>query len=188
MRLIVPSRCRNSRKSCDIGRHAFPIAGRWHRRSSFDRPGWIFSAVWRSSSWRLLIYGRARLILLKIKRARVICSDFLWSARARADDIIPLARIDWHSGKDPSDRQEIGCVIYEAMVPVEGLRADAGFQVVSEQDADNFLSEPGYRGVDRSDDPVVIQITWNEGRTAGQKALSKAITEGLETASGIPRG
>ena len=44
----------------------------------------------------------------------------------------------------------------------------------------------GYLGIDRSDDLVIIQITWNEGRTAGQKkALYKAITEGLGKAPGI---
>jgi 4-oxalocrotonate tautomerase len=41
-------------------------------------------------------------------------------------------------------------------------------------------------GIDRSNDLVNIQITWNEGRTAGQKeALFRAITEGLGKTPGI---
>jgi len=98
---------------------------------------------------------------------------------------MPLVRIDLRKGKDLTYRQEIGRVVYEAMVAV-GVPANARFQVVSEHDADNFLFDPGYLGIDRSDDLVIIQITWNEGRTAGQKkALYKAITDGLGKAPGI---
>ena len=50
----------------------------------------------------------------------------------------------------------------------------------------NFLFDAGYLGVDRSDDLVIIQITWNEGRTADQKkGLYKAIVDGLAKAPGI---
>ena len=114
-----------------------------------------------------------------------ISLGFLRSARAKGDEIMPLVRIDLRKGKDLTYRQEIGRVVYEAMVAV-GVPANARFQVVSEHDADNFLFDAGYLGIDRSDDLVIIQITWNEGRTAGQKkALYKAITEGLGKAPGI---
>ena len=103
---------------------------------------------------------------------------------------MPLVRIDLRKGKDLTYRQEIGRVVFEAMIAVGvGVPANARFQrfqVVSEHDADNFLFDAGYLGIDRSDDLVIIQITWNEGRTAGQKkALYKAITEGLGKAPGI---
>ena len=54
---------------------------------------------------------------------------------------MPLVRIDLRKGKDPTYRQEIGRVVYEAMVAVAGVPANARFQVVSEHDADNFLKE-----------------------------------------------
>ena len=99
---------------------------------------------------------------------------------------MPLVRIDLRKGKDLTYRQEIGRVVYEAMVAVAGVPANARFQGVSEHDADNFLFDPGYLGVDRSDDLVIIQITWNEGRTVDQKkALYKAIVDGLAKAPGI---
>jgi len=81
-------------------------------------------------------------------------------------------------GKDLSYRQEIGRVVYEAMIAVGfGVPANARFQVVSEHDADNFRFDAGYLCIDRSDDLVIIQITWSEGRTAGQKkVLYKAIS------------
>ena len=100
---------------------------------------------------------------------------------------MPLVRIDLRKGKDLTYRQEIGRVVYEAMIAVGvGVPANARFQVVSEHDADNFLFDAGYLGIDRSNDLVIIQITWNEGRPAGQKkALYKTITEGLGKAPGI---
>lgn len=99
---------------------------------------------------------------------------------------MPLVRIDLRKGKDLTYRQEIGRVVYEAMVAVAGVPANARFQVVSEHDADNFLFDAGYLGVDRGDDLVIIQITWNEGRTVDQKkALYKAIVDGLAKAPGI---
>ena len=100
---------------------------------------------------------------------------------------MPLVRIDLRKGKDLTYRQEIGRVVYEAMIAVGvGVPANARFQVVSEHDADNFLFDAGYLGIDRSDDLVIIQITWNEGRTTGQKkALYKAIADGLGKAPGI---
>ena len=66
------------------------------------------------------------------------------------------------------------------------MPANARFQVVSEYDPDNFLFDPGYLGIDRSDDLVIIQITWNKGRPVDQKkALYKAIVDGLGKAPGI---
>jgi phenylpyruvate tautomerase PptA (4-oxalocrotonate tautomerase family) len=52
--------------------------------------------------------------------------------------------------------------------------------VIAEHDAANFVFDPYYLGVRRSEDLAIIQITWNEGRTIGQKkALCKAIADGL---------
>ena len=101
---------------------------------------------------------------------------------------MPLVRIDLRKGKDVTYRQEIGRVVYEAMVAVTGVPANARFQVVSEHDADSFLFDPGYLGIDRSDDLVIIQITWNEGRSTDQKrALYKKIADDLHTTLGLRR-
>ena len=98
---------------------------------------------------------------------------------------MPLVRIDLHKGKDAAYRQDIGRVVYEALVRV-GVPQNDRFQVVGEYEADDFLYEPDYLGVHRSDDLVIIQITWNEGRTVEQKkALYKAIADGLAATLGI---
>jgi 4-oxalocrotonate tautomerase len=98
---------------------------------------------------------------------------------------MPLVRIDLCKGKDASYRQRVGRVVYEAMIGT-GVPANDRFQVVSEHDADNFLFDPDYLGIHRTNDLVMIQITWNEGRTVEQKKqLYKAIADGLARSLGI---
>jgi phenylpyruvate tautomerase PptA (4-oxalocrotonate tautomerase family) len=98
---------------------------------------------------------------------------------------MPLVRIDIRKGKDAAYRQEIGRVVYEAMVGV-GVPQKDRFQIIAEHDAGNFIFDPTYLGIERTDDLVIIQITWNEGRTVEQKkALYKSIAEGLARSPGI---
>lgn len=98
---------------------------------------------------------------------------------------MPLVRIDLRRGKDAAYRQEVGRVVYEAMIGV-GVPENDRFQVIGEHDSSSFIYDPSYLGIERSDDLVIIQITWNEGRTVEQKkTLYKAIAEGLGKSPGI---
>ena len=98
---------------------------------------------------------------------------------------MPLVRIDLRKGKDAAYRHNIGRVVYEALVSV-GVPEKDRFQIFGEHNADTFLFDPSYLGIERTDDLVIIQITWNEGRTVEQKkALYKAIAEGLTKSSGL---
>jgi phenylpyruvate tautomerase PptA (4-oxalocrotonate tautomerase family) len=98
---------------------------------------------------------------------------------------MPLVRIDLRKGKDAAYRHNIGRVIYDALVSV-GVPEKDRFQVIGEHEANNFLFDASYLGIERTDDLVIIQITWNEGRTVEQKkALYKAITEGLTRSPGL---
>ena len=51
---------------------------------------------------------------------------------------MPLVRIDLRKGKDAAYRQEIGRVVYDALVGV-GVPKDDRFQVIGEHEAENFL-------------------------------------------------
>jgi 4-oxalocrotonate tautomerase len=100
---------------------------------------------------------------------------------------MPLVRIDVRKGKDVAYRQQIGRVVYDALVGV-GVPKDDRFQVISEYDVESFLFDSDYIGIHRTDDLVIIQITWNEGRNPEQKkALYKAIADGLHSAVGLRR-
>jgi phenylpyruvate tautomerase PptA (4-oxalocrotonate tautomerase family) len=98
---------------------------------------------------------------------------------------MPFARIDMKKGKDAAYRQQIGLAVYEAMLDV-GVPKNDRFQVINEHDDANFMFDPSYLGIDRDDDLVIIQITWNEGRTLDQKkALYRGIVDRLAKAPGI---
>ena len=75
---------------------------------------------------------------------------------------MPLVRIDLRKGKDATYRQQVGRVVYDALLSV-GVPNNDRFQVIAEHEAGNFLFDPDYLGIRRSQDLVIIQVTWNEG-------------------------
>jgi 4-oxalocrotonate tautomerase len=92
---------------------------------------------------------------------------------------MPLVRIDLRKGKQVAYREGISRIVHEALVSV-GVPKDDRFQVIAEHDAENFDFDQNYLDIRRTEDLVIIQITWNEGRTVEQKkALCKAIADGL---------
>jgi 4-oxalocrotonate tautomerase len=100
---------------------------------------------------------------------------------------MPLVRIDLRKGKDAAYTEEISRVVHKALISV-GVPTDDRFQVISEHEPPNFVFDPSYLGVQRSEELVMIQITWNEGRTLDQKkALYKAIADGLSGKLGLRR-
>jgi 4-oxalocrotonate tautomerase len=100
---------------------------------------------------------------------------------------MPLVRIDLREGKPAHYRRDVGRVVYEALRGV-GVPENDRFQVIAEHDGDDFLFDTDYLGIHRTDDLVIVQITWNEGRTVEQKkTLYKAIADGLHAAVGLRR-
>ena len=98
---------------------------------------------------------------------------------------MPLVRIDLRKGKDASYCQQISRVVHEALVSI-GVPKDDRFQLVNEHDPETFLFDPDYLNIHRTENLVIIQITWNEGRTLEQKkALYAAIAAGLAAKPGI---
>jgi 4-oxalocrotonate tautomerase len=98
---------------------------------------------------------------------------------------MPLVRVDLRKGKDAAYLQKVGRVVYEALLSV-GVPENDRFQIIGEHEAGNFLFDPNYLGIHRSDDLIIIQITWNEGRTLEQKkALYKSIADGLSATVGL---
>ena len=69
---------------------------------------------------------------------------------------MPLVRIDVRKGKDAAYRKAVGNVVYEALVGV-GVPENDRFQIIAEHDAGDFIFDPSYLGVARSDDLVIIQ-------------------------------
>ena len=69
----------------------------------------------------------------------------------------------------PDVQLRIGDVVYEAMVEILKAPENDRFQVINEHDADNFIYDPTFFGIERSADVVFAQLTLAEGRTLEQK-------------------
>jgi 4-oxalocrotonate tautomerase len=101
---------------------------------------------------------------------------------------MPLARIDLIKGKPETYRQAIGEAVYQALRSI-GVPEDDRFQVITEHEPANFIFASSYLGVEHTSDLVMIQITFNEGRTTAQKqALFKAVAEGIHATTGLRMG
>ena len=99
---------------------------------------------------------------------------------------MPFVRIDLIEGKSDAYRKTIGDVVYDAMRTTIDVPENDRFQVITEHKAANFIYDPTYLGVSRTDDCIFIQITLNAGRTVEKKrAFYKAIADGLHTAVGL---
>jgi 4-oxalocrotonate tautomerase len=94
---------------------------------------------------------------------------------------MPLVRISLLAGKPESYLQKVGDVVHRAMVETVNVPAQDRFQVITEHSKAQFIYDPSYLNIRRSDDLIIIQITLNQGRTTElKKALYKRIAELLE--------
>ncbi len=101
---------------------------------------------------------------------------------------MPLARIDLIQGKPASYRQTVGDVVYQAMTATLNVPAHDRFQVITEHPAENLIFDPGYLGISRTQDFILIQVTLNAGRTMELKrAFYKAVADGLHERLGLRR-
>jgi hypothetical protein len=93
---------------------------------------------------------------------------------------MPLVRIELRKGQDAGFRQQVGQIVYEAMVSSINVPAHDHFQIITEHASEDLVFDPGYLGIHRSAGFILIQIFLNEGRTLEQKkTLYKTIANGL---------
>lgn len=98
---------------------------------------------------------------------------------------MPMVRIDLLKGKSEAHRKAIGEAVYQALLAT-GVPENDRFQVITEHDRSNFIFARSYLGLEHTDDLVMVQITFNEGRTTVQKqTLFKAIAEGVHATTGV---
>jgi 4-oxalocrotonate tautomerase len=93
---------------------------------------------------------------------------------------MPLVRIDLLEGKTPDYREQVGRVVYDAMLEALGVPKNDRFQMITEHPRAGLQFDRTYLGVERSDDCVFLQITLNAGRTLeAKKRFYKAVADGL---------
>jgi phenylpyruvate tautomerase PptA (4-oxalocrotonate tautomerase family) len=101
---------------------------------------------------------------------------------------MPLVRIDLLKGKTPEYREQVGQIVYRAMVDALAVPKNDRFQVITEHDATGLQFDRSYLGIQRSDDCIFLQVTLNAGRTVeAKKRFYKAVADGLQDALKVRR-
>jgi 4-oxalocrotonate tautomerase len=101
---------------------------------------------------------------------------------------MPLVRIDLLKGKPAEFRQTVGDVVYEAMLETINVPPNDRFQVITEHSPGNFIYDPSYAGIERSDSCIFIQVTFSVGRTVEMKqAFYRRIADELHRRLGVRR-
>jgi phenylpyruvate tautomerase PptA (4-oxalocrotonate tautomerase family) len=99
---------------------------------------------------------------------------------------MPLVRITLRRGKSLAHLAALRNGIYQAMRETFNVPENDRFIMISQHDADEFDYDPGYLGIARSDDLVIVQITCNTGRTVEMKqALYRSIADNLAADPGL---
>src|SRR5437879_370762 len=94
---------------------------------------------------------------------------------------MPLIRTEPARAKPCDYRRGVGEDGYDAMRTTLNMPEDDRFQIINEHPAENLSIAPGYLGIARTADCILIQITLNDGRTVEQKkAFYKAVADGLQ--------
>jgi phenylpyruvate tautomerase PptA (4-oxalocrotonate tautomerase family) len=102
---------------------------------------------------------------------------------------MPLVRIELKQGKPPAYRRALADGVYQAMRETINVPENDLFVVVTEREADNFMYDRHYGGIDRTDDFVIIQIALRRGRTTEMKqALYRRVVQHLGDAPGVRPG
>jgi 4-oxalocrotonate tautomerase len=99
---------------------------------------------------------------------------------------MPLVHVALRAGTAPAAQRAIADRVHQALVETINIPSDDRFQLISEYAPDQFIYDPAYLNIPRSDQLVILQITISVGRTVEQKrALYRRIVELLAEHPGI---
>jgi phenylpyruvate tautomerase PptA (4-oxalocrotonate tautomerase family) len=96
--------------------------------------------------------------------------------------------VDLLKGKPAEYLQQIGQVVYRAMVETIGVPQNDRFMIINEHDPHTLQFDRSYLDIARTDDCVFLQVTLNQGRSVEMKRrFYKAIADGLHEALKLRR-
>src|ERR1700744_2336916 len=102
---------------------------------------------------------------------------------------MPLVRVSMRRGKPAPYRKAILEGLYQAMCETFNVPEGDRFMILTEHDEDDFVYDPNYLGIQRSDDLVYIQLTISNTRPTAQKQeLFRRIVAKLTASPGLPPG
>lgn len=101
---------------------------------------------------------------------------------------MPLVSISLLKGKSREYIHAISDGVHQALVETYSVPADDHFQLIRQHEPDEFIYDPDYLGIHRTDSVVFIHIVASNWRdTAAKKALYRAIADRLSKAPGLRR-
>ena len=77
---------------------------------------------------------------------------------------MPLVKINLLKGRSVDEKDSIAAAIQSALVSNLGVPDDDRYQLITEYDADNFRHTGGYLGLTYTDQLLIIEIIFLEGR------------------------
>jgi phenylpyruvate tautomerase PptA (4-oxalocrotonate tautomerase family) len=99
---------------------------------------------------------------------------------------MPLVRISLLAGKPESHKRKISDAVHRALVGSISIPEQDRFQIITEHAKAEFIYDPQYLNISRTDDVVIIQITMSAGRTLElRKALFRRIADLLHQDVGL---
>ncbi len=99
---------------------------------------------------------------------------------------MPLVRISLLAGKPEAHKRKVSDAIHRALVETISIPAQDRFHIVTEHTNADFIYDPQYLNIRRTDDLVIIQITLSTGRTLEvRKSLFRRIAELLNQEAGL---
>jgi phenylpyruvate tautomerase PptA (4-oxalocrotonate tautomerase family) len=101
---------------------------------------------------------------------------------------MPLVRISLVAGKPESYKRKISDAVHRALVETISIPAQDRFHIITEHANADFIYDPEYLNIHRTNDLVIIQITMSVGRTLElRKSLFKRMADLLHEEAGIRR-
>jgi 4-oxalocrotonate tautomerase len=99
---------------------------------------------------------------------------------------MPFVKIHLRDGKNHEYVRAVCDGIHTALVAEANVPPDDRFQVVNMYGEGSFFFHPSYGGVSRTNDLVIVEITFNVGRTIDvKKNLYAAIARNLQQDPGV---
>jgi phenylpyruvate tautomerase PptA (4-oxalocrotonate tautomerase family) len=91
---------------------------------------------------------------------------------------MPLVRIALVEGKSDDYRKKVSHAVHQAMVETMNVPPLDRFQIITSIPKADFIYDPSYLDISRTDDLIMIQVTLNAGRTVElKKAFYKRVVE-----------
>ena len=99
---------------------------------------------------------------------------------------MPLVRISLLAGKSESHKRKVSDAVHRALVETISIPAQDRFHIITEHAAADFIYDPQYLNIHRTNDLVILQITLSAGRTLEvRKALYRRVSELLNQEAGL---